>query len=425
MREEYETFSVDTRKRIAFGFFPSFAEDFYRPDRSIRPEMADSSAAEVVFGWPFATLYSLLAAPFADDYAHSCHAWEDESAYNGYVALLDGLSQSERTRLGMPPRVHQETLLHDPAHLSVLGFFKYTTYVVHPPSPSRSEVRDEETPFEVEAHGPYEVELSIPELGYRMRNEVVAGDVRTEFPVPDLATSRNVSASIRFLDPAGTFGPFAGDSVSKDQKELFALAKGRIFSVRISIPSSSAFIRSESTLVVEVAGRPKARPVPFRLMSKGLDAQKRTVYKVKIEDSSKSAFEIDRIVRPDIVEDLRETFQTEHPDVPPVCIHAWANYSIQEGLLVYTGSAFSIRPVGVDGYSYDANTRKGRIRIRLGEGADPVAARGWARDCISRIVHDKNVSIEVDSAIPENASFKTLDEQVSEGFLTIDFEALD
>lgn len=427
IRDSYETFSVETQKRMAFGFFPAFAEDIYRPDRSLRPAGVAQAcnAAEVFFGWPFATLYSLLAVPFSDDYAHSSHAWEDEGAYNGHMALLAGLSQAERTRLGMPPRSSGGVMLHDPAHLSMLGFFKYTTFVVHPPAPSRTVSRNEDSPFEIEAHGPYEVEISIPELGYRMRNEVVAGDVRTEFPVPSVDESRTVEARVRFLDPAGTFGPFAGDLVSEEQKELFSRAKGRSFPIKVAIPPKSALARPGETVVVEVSGRPKARSVPFRLVSKTHDGKSRIVYRVRIEDDSRSAFEIDRIVRPDIVEDLRETFQSKHPDLSPDRIHAWADYTVEDGLLVYAGAAFSILPTGVDGYSWDENARRGRIRIRLGEGTDADAARGWARDCISRIVRDKGIAITVGSEVPENATFQTLDEQIENGFLVVDFEAVD
>ena len=424
-KDEYEVFSVQTQKRLAFGFFPSYAEDMYRPDRSIRPAIADCNAAEVFFGWPFATLYSLLAVPFSDDYAHSCHAWEDEGAYNNHIALLAGLSQSERTGLGMPPIVHRETLLHDPAHLSIFGFFKYLTFVVNVPVPSRTVTQQKESPFAVEAHGPYEVELSIPELGYRMRNKVVAGDVRTEFPIPMLDTPREVSANIRFLDPDGTFGPFAENTVSKDQKELFSMAKGRTFATKIALTANSSAVQSRNAVTIDLIARPKAHPVPFRLISKKHDGERSVIYKVKIEDSSKSPFEIESVVRPDIVEDLRETFQTSHPGIPADNIHAWAYYMFADGMLVYTGSAFAIRQTEVDDYFYDANTRKGHIEIHLGEGADADVARNWARDNISRIVRDKNVSVEVGFEASAGSSFRTLDERIQNDLLIIDFEATD
>lgn len=421
VEERHEAFSVETRRWLAFGFFPSFAEDLYRPGRSIRPKRFDqnSKSCIVVFGWPFATLYSILATPFSDDYAHSCHGWEDEGGYNGHVKRLETwLSREDRLRIGMPPRDSGNLSSGDLAHLSVFGFFKYTTFVVHPPAASKTVERVEESPFDVEVHGPYVVELSIPERGYRMRFDVPEGDVRAEFPLAGLGGGK-AAATIRFFDFAGAF---ESDEAPADQRGVFDQARWKAFKTRIDLPPPSAAVAPRRTVVVE--GRPKAWSVPFRLVSKKKLAKGgRWRYVIEIADGTKTAFDIDRIVRPDIVEELRNAFSQEHPEVPPGRIRAWARYELSDGKLVYTGSAFSIRPEGIESYAYDADTRRGTIRIRLGKGVDGNTARGWARDGISRILRDKNIALEAGGDLPDGATFRTTGETFENGVLAVDFEA--
>ena len=171
-------------------------------------------------------------------------------------------------------------------------------------------------------------------------------------------------------------------------------------------------------------GRPAeslVRPVPARLEEEARHGRWR--YVIEIADGTKTAFDIDRIVRPDIVEELRNAFSQEHPEVPPGRIRAWARYELSDGKLVYTGSAFSIRPEGIESYAYDADTRRGTIRIRLGKGVDGNTARGWARDGISRILRDKNIALEAGGDLPDGATFRTTGETFENGVLAVDFEA--
>ena len=50
--------------------------------------------------------------------------------------------------------------------------------------------------------------------------------------------------------------------------------------------------------------------------------------------------------------------------------------------------------------------------------------KAWARENIAAVVTDKNVLLTAGERPPEGATFRSLDENFSDGILTVEFEAV-
>ena len=126
----------------------------------------------------------------------------------------------------------------------------------------------------------------------------------------------------------------------------------------------------------------------------------KALYRVTIHNESLTAFDVERLVRPEIERILRMAFAAENPGVSDSSIRAYAIPDFgNDRTLLFSGRVFSIEPVE-DGWNYNPNTRCGWVRLRIFGGMSAEDAKRWARENISAIVADKNVVIETGKALP-------------------------
>ncbi len=170
----------------------------------------------------------------------------------------------------------------------------------------------------------------------------------------------------------------------------------------------------------------KIETPPFDIVSEKPYDDGRAVYRVSILDSSKTAFDIERLVRPDIERIVRDAFVSGNPGISPEAVRVSVVPDFGSGrTILFTATAFSVE-LASDGWSYSADTRRGTVRLRVGGRVDAKTARLWARQNIADIVRDKNVALSADEeSPPPGATFQSLNESLDKGILTIDFAVVD
>lgn len=170
--------------------------------------------------------------------------------------------------------------------------------------------------------------------------------------------------------------------------------------------------------------RPSSKPL---YMIVGIEPQNNGQYVVRaeVEDRSKT-FQIINAIKSDVRNLVRDDFASQHAAIKPDDIRESLKYKTEEDgkIVVFTAWAFSVRPVE-DGWNYDPITRKGQFRLRVMGGMPVSETKRWARENISAIVSEKNVVIEAGKAPPKGAKFRSLDENFSEGILTVEFETIE
>jgi hypothetical protein len=195
-------------------------------------------------------------------------------------------------------------------------------------------------------------------------------------------------------------------------------------------PQTSEFPASNAPAVADMGVQPHApaepSPPPYDITTVESYADGRAVFRVAIQDPSKTAFDIERLVRPEIERIVREAFESESvlTDLNSVRVAVIPDFR-ENRTILFTATAFSAEPVA-DGWSYDAVSRRGTVRLRIMGRVDADAARRWARQNIASIVRDKNIAISADSGTPppSGAIFRSLGESLEDGILTVEFEAV-
>ena len=162
---------------------------------------------------------------------------------------------------------------------------------------------------------------------------------------------------------------------------------------------------------------------PFEIETVQPYSHGRAVYRVTIRDASRTAFDVERLVRPDIERILRAAFAAETPGVSESSIRAYAVPDFgSDRTLLFTGTVFSLEPTA-DGWEFDSASHRGRIRLRVLGNMSPEEAKRWARENISAIVSEKNIALEAGKAPPPGATYRSLGETFDDGILTIEFSA--
>ncbi len=171
---------------------------------------------------------------------------------------------------------------------------------------------------------------------------------------------------------------------------------------------------------------PKPERPPFDIVSTEPYKDGRAVYRVSILDPSKTAFEIERLVRPDIERIVRDAFASGNPDIPPESIRVSVVPDFgSDRTILFTAVAFSAE-LASDGWTYSSETRRGTVQLHVGGRVDARTARLWARHNIASIVRDKNAALSPDEETPPlGAAFQSLSESLDKGILTIEFAVVD
>ena len=168
----------------------------------------------------------------------------------------------------------------------------------------------------------------------------------------------------------------------------------------------------------------KAR-APYEITTEEAFSKGQAVYRVNITDSGLTAFEVVRMVKPEIETVLRDALAARMPGLPQDAIRAYVVPEFAENRVIrFRGWAFAMKPIA-DGWRYNPETRRGVARFRLSGGMPPEEAKRWARENIEAIVMEKNVALEAGVAPPEGAKYRSLGEMLEGGVLTVEFEVVE
>lgn len=424
----YREVTIAKQNRMSFGLFPWGAEYYYRPKESLEPmvgwrhkhgtiyEKNDRSRIDAVyFGGAFATPFALLYTPFFGKYECRSHHWK------GNIGVLSKLSPADREKADINVRSTKNAGLGEFAHCAWFGFHRYQTIMIGPEMPGRTDKREETERRPVKVPGPYKIEFRIPSLGYRKVQTVEPERTEETFLLPSVEEDVDAEAKIRFL-PADAANETIADP---DALAVFEAARGKTFSRNIRLyASASSGGFAAGGVMTQVVMHVQSPETPFRSEKRKAKREGWTVYRVSILDDGMTAFDVNKLVKPDILRELRDEFASKNPGVEASSIHAHASYVTDPEdarVLVYSGLAFAIQPI--DRMEYDDKTRRGTVRLRVSDHLDLKAARAWARENIERIVSEKNVLLEPGKSLPPGAQYRSLDEVLENGILTIHFEA--
>ena len=114
---------------------------------------------------------------------------------------------------------------------------------------------------------------------------------------------------------------------------------------------------------------------------------------------------------------MRDDYIASFPDVSvDSLIVDFPEFSLRDGMV--TGKA-DVLSIAVESLRYDSSTRKGTMRVRIGENQFE-ASRRYARKNIETIVRDKNIALDARD-IPPAAVFYLLEEKIDGHILELTF----
>ena len=373
--QHYKTVSVEKKKRLAIGLFPSEAQQMFRPKGSLTPirstmyycgngEYSTQShgyaGSSALHGggalWAISlgivsTPFSLIAeifGPFEKDLhflggiaessstTHAVNVTRTSTTYASEdIELLRKFPMSEREDIGAwtyhENDAHPHNTFWHGFEGQWFGVHKYCNYFVKdegetgrtaPADPKVTTTKDR-------VHGPYSVTLSLPSLGYVQTLDVPEGETSAVFPLADIANGQaKVDGTISFSQ-SGQFPANAGSPL--------ALAEGREYPVTVSLPKP----RLGAIHAAGDGGHPNDASAPqpspsavYRIVGVERGDAGELVVRIAIEDTSRT-FEIDRQVQPELKRMFRD--QSDHADTSRRELIRWSTED--EGkTLVYTVS---------------------------------------------------------------------------------------
>ncbi len=473
VRDEYdrlrhdETVTVTVRRRMAVGLFPGMAESLLMPPGALKSMAFEFNTDgtrlwDDKHGWKgvwndiagFArigipslglaplvfSVDTLFFEPFA---SYSCvsHPWMEEDWRYGSepnrseppnVRALSLLTWEERKRIGVFPRWNHSfrNYIDFMGHFALVGVRKYQAVSVAGPlkGPATVDGTDVKTRNGVLVPGPFVAVLSIPGLEYSDSVLVPAGTDKATFRLPS-ATENLKTDAIYSFRAAGNAG-----AAPELTRQALALSAGKSWRGDVSLKTAPKIDTGgqpgvpQRVVVNEIHHHYHETPAaPARRfdIQKSVVADGRTVWRVTILDESLTAFDADSEAKPEILRNLRDEFLERNPSVRPEDVRAYAGYTTENGgrVLVYVGAASSMIP-SLQKMSYDAASRRGAISMKLVDGADLIRSKSFVRENIGAIVCDKNVALTSGQRPPDGATYRSLDENFSDGVLTVEFEAV-
>lgn len=413
-----ETTTTTRQKRLSAGMFPGAGELVYSPRQTPcgLGTFARHEIAWTLMGCGFipvcATIGAVMFEPFA--------SWRTDCE--------TGWQRVEHDKNAPKSDVHLYS------HLGLLGFHKTVRETRTGPvrdGPDRKAGTKEEVKT-VAVEGPYELEWQIAGTDVSGKTTVGAGRTKATFVLPEADASGRYEVMLTFRSPyAGT-----GDAIRRAwttrtlKQQVWLQAKPKPKPVETYVPpmqmKQPQIVERvvEKHYVHEVEKKPEGAPYN---VEKAVDGAGRTVWRVAIRHGHLTAFDVDREVKEQILQELRDDFAGRNPDMPRGEINAFATYTTEDGgrTLVYVGQASSLIPA-LENLSYSAEQRRGTVTMRLaGGGADLRRSKEFVRQNISAIVCDKNVMLTAGERPPDGAKYRSLDENFSGGVLTVEFEAVE
>lgn len=465
--------TVIRQKRMSFGFMPFFAEYdgpgdslvpamFYRNGRTTedsdlgrryvyKAEADVESEPDILLAgiWLIPGLYvnsvvSLVWTPFFGDWECRHVDWAERGKsrrgshgagqlfFDTATPALHALSrfpEADRRRIGVRTCYDPEKTspgLDVITHWKLFGFHKFLRIRVQ--GPVRGPVADADpdirTRRRVPVPGPVSVRVSIPDVGWT-GSGVIAEDGRgASIALPHVERDRSATAVVT----VSAAGGLAGDACRK--------AAGGDWRFPVSLRAAAGVYRAAGGAmpapvvtqvvvhVTEPAAAPERKEAPWDIETVEPYAGGRAAYLVTIHDAARTAFDVKREVQPEIERSLRDAFCASNPGIDEAAVRAYVSSEFgADRTIRLSGVAFSVAPVS-DGWSYDSDTHRGSVRLRVSAHMRPEDAKRWGRENIAAIVAEKNVAIESGGAPPPGSTYRSLSESFENGILAIEFEAV-
>ena len=463
--------TVVRQKRMSFGFLPFFAENdgpddtlvpsgFYRNGRTVSdPELGRRyvyKTAEEMEGEPGVFLaglclipgmyvnsvVALVWTPFFGDWECNHVDWVERKNcrrgsfgagrlyYDTATPALYALSkfpEEDRRRIGV-------RTCYDPGdtapsldvitHWKLFGFHKFLRVWIRGPVRGTPVEADPEirTRRGVAVPGPISVRVFIPEVGWTGSGVIDESGKAASVALPSADRDRSATATVTVSAPGGLAGEACGKAAGSTWSFPVSLKAGAS-GLRPSVP---AVVTQVVVHVTEPAAEPAApKTAPWDIETVRPYADGRAEWLVTVRDPARTALEVRREVRPDLEASLRESFCAANPGIDAKAVRAYVSSDFGANRTIrLLGVAFSVAPVA-DGWSYDADTRRGTVRLRVSAHMRPEDAKQWARENVSAIVAEKNVSLEAGKAPPDGATYRSLSESLENGVLSVEFEAVE
>ena len=402
------------------------------------------------------TVETLLVEPFSNRgwYEQPCGVWDLENVRQVNVTntnnplpnlsvipcldvsgspkmkLLGRFSHEERMQMGIRTcfDANWDGGASKSPSCGLLGVSKYNDIFLDPVAVSPSRPADNIVARETRAvGGPYEVELRIAGTDVSGKLTVGAGSGKATFTLPQVEVGGRYEATLSFRSL------YAGgdDAVRKAwntralKQWVWLQEKPKLAAPAAQAPAREVVKEIHHYHETRVVEERKAEGPPYNV-EKSADGTGRTVWRVKILAETQNAFTVDREVKAQILQELRDDFAGRNPHVPRGEINAFATYTTEDGgrTLVYVGVAESLIP-SLESLTYSAETHRGTVTMRLAGGADLPRSKEFVRNNISAIVCDKNVVLTAGERPPDGAKYRSLDENFADGVLTVEFEAVE
>lgn len=361
--QHYKQVTVAKQKVIGVGICPQMAPGFFHPKRALdrttsyykgsNADYSDNAAGPgsgvMSFGrflngitlgtasMPFTLLYGIFG-PFEQDWHYLGEVVQTNYAYAGrttYITrirdygkidLLAHFSPADRKKMGLwtwkdNAEHPQNTFWHGFSSCSLAGICKYCDYVIRDPveTEKTTPAPPRITTQTREVKGPYAVTLDLPEIGYRDTVDVAPGETMAAFPAMSILALANgrtdVDGRVLFRPPPGGWDEIGNE----DDRALLKAAMGRTWDVHFTLPAPASKKPAPAPQSAEPAPvAPEREPVPAPVVEErplySITAIEPSpdgilVVRVHVEDTSRT-FDIDRLVRPEVVRLFREQFAT-------------------------------------------------------------------------------------------------------------------
>lgn len=462
--------TVRRQKRLAFGFFPGAAELVWMPDGALESGMtairttyeqtprhcgfyqdqdpglglyAKKQLVLLAFGFGLPqviyTVDSMLFAPF-ETWACSNHDfidrghWRrgakragqrvaDASEFPRLRALAEFPEAAKRRigvrtcfdvgsteKWGTRADARFSTPMaglggdYDGSHCGVFGFHKYLAVFVDVDESGEAEAGEPEVrKMKRAVEGPYEVELSIPGVGHSERRVVGRGKTDVAFALPKAAHEMSIEAHVSVRECPNGGGKGVPDLTRQAIRDLAGARS--VFDVNL---------RARGCGPDAVGGYEIEQIQPT-------DDGQYTV-RVHVAEAAQARAAADGIF-PEVRRLIRETHVRRHPAARAGEVRDWVEWKEDEsapGILVFTGWAFSAKPLA-SGWTWDEESRRGTIRVLVSDGAPEEEVRQWVRDNIALLVSDKNILAAADGLLP-GAAFRCVSECFENGVFSVEFE---
>ncbi len=460
-----ERVSAERQKRLAFGFFPSRAEWWWRPEGSLAPTIftgrqgggryprCATNGSFDCFLYPLigvpAMLNSLLYDPLFGRWVVPERDWIDpdslvDAGSDGNFTLVSTRNSKKLRALARMPHdmrkeIGSRTYLDSEwwpeefrfaslfANFGLFGFHRYATVSIYGPFSSNARTETEiRARSGIAVPGPLSVSVAIPDIGWNGTGTVPDGRSSVSIPLPPIDRDLAVTAVVA-ISGAGAAAP----GLTRDAA---AAAKGREWRFPVALkaaphvgspvaPIASSVLTQVVVHVTEPAVPSERRMAPWDIETEVPYGSGRATYLVTIRDDAKTAFDVKREVQPEIERTLRDAFCAANPGIDENVVRVYVSSEFGANRTIrFSGVAFSVSPVG-DGWSYDADTRRGMVRLRVSAHMRPEDAQRWARENVSAIIAEKNVFLEAGRTPPPGATYRSLSESFVDGVLVIEFEA--